>query len=74
LKDSATITMRKESGALAGLRWWMPSLIATLANSVLTTHEPDHTRLRQIVDEAFRRRVVIEMEPRLRELACELFA
>ena len=78
LKDSATFTMRKESGALAGLRWWMPSLIATLADSMLTKDEPDHTRLRQIVDEAFRRRAVIEMEPRIRELADglagELFA
>src|SRR3984893_6700320 len=78
LKDSATFTMRKESGAVAGLRWWMPSLIATLADNMLTKDEPDHTRLRQIVDEAFRRRAVLEMEPRIRELADalagELFA
>jgi cytochrome P450 len=70
--------MRKESGALAGLRWWMPPLIATLADNMLAKDEPDHTRLRQIVDEAFRRRAVLEMEPRIRELAdglaCELFA
>jgi len=78
LKDSATFTLRKESGAVAGLRWWMPSLIATLADNMLTTDEPGHTRLRQIVDEAFRRRAVIEMEPRIRgladALAAELFA
>jgi cytochrome P450 len=78
LKDSPTFTMRKESGALAGLRWWMPPLIATLADNMLAKDEPDHTRLRQIVDEAFRRRAVLEMEPRIRELAdglaCELFA
>jgi cytochrome P450 len=36
--------------------------------------EPDHTRLRQIVDEAFRRRAVLEMEPRIRELADGLAA
>ena len=40
--------------------------------------EPDHTRLRQIVDEAFRRRAVLDMEPRIRaiadDLAGELFA
>jgi cytochrome P450 len=78
LKDSPTFTMRKESGAMAGLRWWMPPLIATLADNMLAKDEPDHTRLRQIVDEAFRRRAVLEMEPRIRELAdglaCELFA
>jgi len=78
LKDTAVFTLRKDDGAVAGLRWWMPSFIATLANNMLTTDEPDHTRLRGIVDEAFRRRAVLEMEPRIREiaddLAAELFA
>lgn len=78
LKDSATFSMRKEGGALAGLRWWMPRFIATFANNMLTMDEPDHTRLRSIVDEAFRRRAVIDMEPRIRAiadgLADELFA
>ncbi len=78
LKDTAVFTLRKESGAVAGLRWWMPSIIATLANNMLTMDEPDHTRLRNIVDEAFRRRAVLEMEPRIRaiadDLAAELFS
>src|SRR6266478_1647127 len=46
LKDSETFTLRKEGGALAGLRWWMPAFVRTLANSMLTMDEPDHTRLR----------------------------
>jgi cytochrome P450 PksS len=78
LKDSSTFSLRKEDGAVAGVRWWMPKLVATLANNMLTTDEPDHTRLRGIVDEAFRRRAVLEMEPRIRaiadSLAAELFA
>jgi cytochrome P450 PksS len=74
LKDSATFTLRKEDGALAGLRWWMPSLITALANNMLTMDEPDHTRLRTIVDEAFRRRAVLEMEPRIRTIADDLAA
>ena len=72
LKDSATFTLRKEGGALAGLRWWMPRFLATLASNMLTMDEPDHTRLRAIVDEAFRRRAVLEMEPRIRALAEDL--
>jgi cytochrome P450 PksS len=56
----------------------MPAFVATLANSMLTMDEPDHTRLRGIVDEAFRRRVVLDMEPHIRAvadgLARELFA
>jgi cytochrome P450 len=78
LKDNATFTLRKEGGRLAGLRWWMPKFIATLANNMLTMDEPDHTRLRSIVDEAFRRRAVLDMEPHIRaiadRLAGELFA
>jgi cytochrome P450 len=78
LKDSETFTLRKEGGGLAGLRWWMPRSLGALANNMLTMDEPDHTRLRGIVDEAFRRRAVLGMEPRIRaladDLAGELFA
>lgn len=78
LKDSQTFTLRKEGGGLAGLRWWMPGVIRALANNMLTMDEPDHTRLRSIVDEAFRRRAILDMEPRILaiadELASELFA
>jgi cytochrome P450 len=69
LKDGATFALRKDDGAVAGLRWWMPASIAALANNMLTTDEPDHTRLRGIVDEAFRRRAVMGMEPRIRAIA-----
>jgi hypothetical protein len=46
LKVGATFTLRKEDGEVAGLRWWMPRLVATIANNMLTMDEPDHTRLR----------------------------
>jgi cytochrome P450 PksS len=78
LKDSERFTLRKEDGTVAGLRWWMPSTVTVLADNMLTMDEPGHTRLRGIVDEAFRRRAVLEMEPRIRAiadgLADELFA
>lgn len=77
LKDTETFTLRKD-GAVAGLRWWMPGVIRAVADNMLTMDEPDHTRLRSIVDEAFRRRAVLDMEPRIlviaEELAAELFA
>jgi cytochrome P450 PksS len=72
LKDSDIFSLRKEGGAVAGLRWWMPKLVQTLASNMLTTDEPDHTRLRGIVDEAFRRRAILDMEPRIRAIAEEL--
>ncbi len=78
LKDGATFTLRKEDGEVAGLRWWMPKLVATIAKNMLTMDEPDHTRLRSIVDEAFRRRAIMDMQPRIRaiadDLAADLFA
>lgn len=72
LKDSSTFTLRREDGAIAGLRWWMPKLVETLASNMLGTDEPDHTRLRSIVDEAFRRRAVLGMEPQIRTIADRL--
>ncbi|MBW7962193.1 cytochrome P450 [Bradyrhizobium sp. BR 10261] len=69
LKDSTIFTLRKEDGEVAGLRWWMPGLVKTIANNMLTMDEPDHTRLRSIVDEAFRRRAIVAMEPRIRAMA-----
>jgi cytochrome P450 len=73
LKDSETFAMRK-NGTAAGVRWWMPPSIRALAVSMLTMDEPDHTRLRGIVDEAFRRRAVLDMEPHVLAIADRLAA
>jgi cytochrome P450 len=72
LKDSETFTMRRDDGSLAGFRWWMPGILRTLANHMLSMDEPDHRRLRDIVDEAFRRRAVLEMEPHILAIADKL--
>ncbi len=71
LKDSENFTLRKD-GAVAGLRWWMPGVIRAVADNMLTMDEPDHSRLRDIVDEAFRRRAVLDMEPHILAIAQEL--
>jgi len=77
LKDSENFTLRQD-GRIVGFRWWMPRILRALANNMLTTDEPDHTRLRGIVDEAFRRRAILDMEPRILTiadtLAADLFA
>ena len=72
LKDSETFTLRRDDGIVAGFRWWMPGILRTLANNMLSMDEPDHRRLRDIVDEAFRRRAVLDMEPRIHAIADEL--
>src|SRR5215469_86914 len=71
LKDSQVFTLRKDDGAVAGLRWWMPRIFRVFTSNMLTVGEPAHTRLRGIVDEAFRRRAVRDMEPRIRVIADE---
>jgi cytochrome P450 len=71
LKDSATFALRKD-GSVAGAPWWLPGIFLTLANNMLTFDEPDHTRLRSIVDEAFRRRAIIDMEPRIAQIAADM--
>jgi cytochrome P450 PksS len=72
LKDDATFTLRRDDGTVVGFRWWMPGILRTLANSMLSADEPDHRRLRDVVDEAFRRRAVLDLEPRILVLADEL--
>src|SRR5689334_21745579 len=78
LKDGRLFTLRNDAGVVAGLRWWMPRIFRVFANNMLNMDEPDHARLRGLVDEAFRRRAVLDMEPRIRaiadDLAAELFA
>jgi cytochrome P450 PksS len=72
LKDNHVFTLRKDDGAVAGLRWWMPSIFRVFAKNMLTVDEPDHSRLRGIVEEAFRRRAVLDMAPRIRAIAGQL--
>jgi len=72
LKDSDTFTVRRDDGQIVGLRWWMPRVVRLLSEHMLSMDEPDHRRLRDIVDEAFRRRAILDMEPRITALADEL--
>ena len=78
LKDTKTFTIRRDDGTVAGIKWWMPLIVRTFTNSMLSMDDPDHKRLRDVVDEAFRRRAVLDMEPQIRatadQLADELFA
>jgi len=78
LKDTETFTIRRDDGRIAGFQWWMPGILRTLVNHMLAMDEPDHGRLRGIVDEAFRRRAILHMEPHIlaiaEQLATELFA
>ena len=59
---------------LSEFRDGLPGILRVVANNMLNSDEPNHTRLRGIADEAFRRRAVLDMEPRIRAIADELAA
>src|SRR5262249_35997406 len=42
----------------AGMRWWMPRTLRLLAENMLGHDDPDHRRLRRLVDQAFNRQSV----------------
>ena len=49
----------------AGLAWWMPRFVRVLTDHMLGMDEPDHRRLRRLVDKAFGRRGIEGMRPRI---------
>jgi cytochrome P450 len=54
---------------VAGMRWWMPGSFRLMANNMLLKDEPDHRRLRKLVDQAFQRRHVRDMRGEIERLA-----
>jgi len=57
-----------KSGA-AGMQWWMPPSLKLFANNMLLKDEPDHRRLRKLVDHAFQRRGVQDMRGDIERIA-----
>ena len=72
LKDNALFVQEgRHAGksGVAGLSWWMPHAIKVLSNNMLLKDEPDHRRLRKLVDQAFQRRLVRGMRGEIEALA-----
>jgi len=64
VKDNALFVQEgRHAGrsGVAGFSWWLPKPIRLLANNMLAKDEPDHRRLRRLVDGAFARRDVLAM-------------
>ena len=59
-------------GGTPGLQWWMPRLFRRLANNMLGHDDPEHRRLRKLVDHAFARRGVLDMRSDVERLADRL--
>src|SRR5262245_14162481 len=68
LKDDRTfVRSAKNAGKrqIAGMRWWMPPTLRVLAENMLSYDDPDHRRLRKLVDQAFNRQSVEGLRGRL---------
>jgi cytochrome P450 len=67
-----------QNPAAAGHRWmgaivrWLPRSLKPLTAQMLIRDEPDHRRLRSLVDQAFQRQSVEALRPRLTALADEM--
>src|SRR5258706_7370526 len=59
---------------VAGFQWWMPQFLKAIANSMLQKDEPDHRRLRKLVDGAFARRDVLAMRANIERIAAGILA
>ncbi|WP_146504716.1 cytochrome P450 family protein [Rubinisphaera italica] len=52
--------------------FWMPRSLRVMASGMILRDEPDHRRLRILVEQAFARRSLEQMQPRIEEMADEL--
>ena len=61
-----------KAGGVAGFGWWLPRSLKLLANNMLQKDEPDHRRLRKLVDSAFARRDILAMRGAIERIADQL--
>jgi cytochrome P450 len=54
------------------IRWWMPRMVRVLSENMLLRDNPDHRRLRGLVDQAFRRQNIDDLRGRIAALCAEL--
>lgn len=75
VKDNALFVQEARhagKSGVAGMAWWMPRSLKLLTNNMLLKDEPDHRRLRKLVDQAFQRRRVRDMRGEIDEIADKL--
>jgi cytochrome P450 len=72
LKDSQNFVREGRAigrAASPGLPWWAPRSLRLLNGNLLTKDDPDHRRLRKLVDHAFARRDILALKGRVEEIA-----
>lgn len=75
LRDRETFVREPRSAGLkkgANLPWWLPRSMRTMAEGMINRDEPDHRRLRGLVEQAFIRRNIDLLRPRFESLANQM--
>lgn len=75
LRDRETFVREPRSAGLkkeANLPWWLPRSMRTMAEGMINRDEPDHRRLRSLVEQAFVRRNLDHLRPRFEALANQM--
>lgn len=75
LRERQTFVREPRSAGLARratLPWWLPRSMQTMAESMINRDEPDHRRLRGLVEHAFLRRSVDELRPRFEAIVIQM--
>ncbi len=75
LKNSKRFVQQpKNAGAKQriGIQWWMPRTVQALGDSMIGQDDPEHRRLRGLVDQAFTRRGVEGLRDRVGEITDRL--
>ncbi len=75
LKDSKSFIRDPRSLGKSPIPWfgrWMPRCLRIMASGMIIRDNPDHRRLRMLVDQAFSRSSMEQLQPRVEQLTDEL--
>jgi cytochrome P450 len=75
LRDRETFVRDARSAGLkkgANLPWWVPRWMKGMAEGMISRDEPDHRRLRGLVEQAFVRRNVEQLRPRFERMVADM--
>jgi cytochrome P450 len=75
LRDRETFVRDPRSAGLkkgANLPWWFPRSMRAMAEGMINRDEPDHRRLRGLVEQAFVGRSVEQLRPRFESIAATM--
>lgn len=72
LKNDTVFRVRKPDGRVVGMQWWMPKIFQLLASNMLSMDQPEHKRLRHIVDKAFAKDAIMALEPGIEHIAQDM--